>query len=42
MAGFPERKVTLRDGTPVLLREARPEDAPLEELDRLWEQAKRE
>lgn len=29
MAGFPERKTTLRDGTPVLLREARPEDAPL-------------
>ena len=29
MAGFPERRATLRDGTPVLLREARPEDAPL-------------
>jgi RimJ/RimL family protein N-acetyltransferase len=29
MAGFPERETTLRDGTPVPLREARPEDAPL-------------
>jgi len=29
MAGFPERTTTLRDGTPVLLREARAEDAPL-------------
>jgi RimJ/RimL family protein N-acetyltransferase len=29
MAGFPERITTLRDGTRVLLREARPEDAPL-------------
>ena len=32
MAGFPERRTTLRDGTPVLLREARPEDAPLVQL----------
>ena len=32
MAGFPERTTTLRDGTPVLLREARPEDVPLVRL----------
>jgi RimJ/RimL family protein N-acetyltransferase len=32
MAGFPERNATLRDGTPVLLREARPEDAPLVQM----------
>jgi hypothetical protein len=32
MGGFPECKTTLRDGTPVLLREARPEDAPLVRL----------
>ena len=32
MAGFPERTTTLRDGTRVLLREARPEDAPLVRL----------
>jgi RimJ/RimL family protein N-acetyltransferase len=32
MAGFPERTATLRDGTPVLLREATPEDAPLVRL----------
>jgi RimJ/RimL family protein N-acetyltransferase len=32
MPGFPERKATLRDGTTVLLREARPEDAPLVRL----------
>lgn len=29
MSGFPERRTTLRDGTPVLLREARASDAPL-------------
>lgn len=29
MTGFPDRTTTLRDGTRVLLREARPEDAPL-------------
>jgi len=32
MAGFPERMATLRDGTRVILREARPEDAPLVRL----------
>jgi RimJ/RimL family protein N-acetyltransferase len=32
MAGFPDRRTRLRDGTPVLLREARPEDAPLVRL----------
>ena len=32
MAGFPDRTTTLRDGTRVLLREARPEDAPLVRL----------
>jgi RimJ/RimL family protein N-acetyltransferase len=32
MAGFPERTTVLRDGTRVLLREARPEDAPLVRL----------
>jgi RimJ/RimL family protein N-acetyltransferase len=32
MSGFPERTTTLRDGTRVLLREARPEDAPLVRL----------
>jgi RimJ/RimL family protein N-acetyltransferase len=32
MSGFSERIATLRDGTRVLLREARPEDAPLVRL----------
>ncbi len=32
MAGFPERITTLRDGTRLLLREVRPEDAPLVRL----------
>jgi RimJ/RimL family protein N-acetyltransferase len=32
MSGFPERTAALRDGTRVLLREARPEDAPLVRL----------
>lgn len=32
MAGFPDRTTILRDGTRVLLREARPEDAPLVRL----------
>jgi RimJ/RimL family protein N-acetyltransferase len=32
MTGFPDRTTTLRDGTPVLLREARPEDVPLVRL----------
>jgi RimJ/RimL family protein N-acetyltransferase len=32
MSGFPERSTTLRDGTRVLLREARPEDAPIVRL----------
>ena len=32
MTGFPERTTSLRDGTRVLLREARPEDAPLVRL----------
>jgi RimJ/RimL family protein N-acetyltransferase len=32
MAGFPDRTAVLRDGTRVLLREARPEDAPLVRL----------
>jgi RimJ/RimL family protein N-acetyltransferase len=32
MAGFPERRAILLDGTPVLMREARPEDAPLVRL----------
>jgi pyruvate/2-oxoglutarate dehydrogenase complex dihydrolipoamide acyltransferase (E2) component len=32
MPGFPERTATLRDGTRVLLRGARPEDAPLVRL----------
>jgi RimJ/RimL family protein N-acetyltransferase len=32
MTGFPDRTTTLRDGTRVLLREARPEDAPLVRL----------
>jgi RimJ/RimL family protein N-acetyltransferase len=32
MTGFPERMTELRDGTRVLLREARPEDAPLVQL----------
>ncbi len=32
MAGYPERTTTLRDGTRILLREARPEDADLVRL----------
>jgi len=32
MTGFPERTTVLRDGTRVLLREGRPEDAPLVRL----------
>jgi RimJ/RimL family protein N-acetyltransferase len=32
MSGFPDRTTSLRDGTRVLLREVRPEDAPLVRL----------
>lgn len=32
MAGFPERRTRLRDGTPVLVRAARPDDAALVRL----------
>lgn len=32
MTGFPERTTRLRDGTPVLLRGARPEDSPLVQM----------